>query len=68
MSDYDLLIQFLKILTLFGGISIALFLLWRKNYLSPALATDRRQMNMQVDVDRRKGERRRQPRRMAYPA
>lgn len=67
MSDYDLLIQFLGILIALGGISATALFFWWRNYAMPALATDRRQVNMKVEVERRKGERRRQPRRMAYP-
>ncbi len=68
MSDYDLLIQFLEILIALGGISATVLFFWWRNYSMPSLATDRRQINIKVEVERRKGERRRQPRHMAYPA
>ncbi|MBI5658403.1 MAG: hypothetical protein HZC43_02390 [Nitrosomonadales bacterium] len=68
MSDYDLPLQFLKILTVFGGVCAAVLYFWWKSYSTPSLATDRRKVNLKVEVDRRRGERRKQPRRMAYSA
>ncbi|MBI4937900.1 MAG: hypothetical protein HY846_06735 [Nitrosomonadales bacterium] len=68
MSDYDLPIQFLKILTVFGGICAIILFFWWKSYSRLPLAVDRRQMNIKVEVERRKGERRKRPRRVAYSA
>ena len=68
MSDYDLPIQFLKILTVVGGISAIILFFWWKSYSRLPLAFDRRQMNMKVEVERRIGERRKRPRRAAYSA
>jgi len=55
MKDYDLLIQFLKILTVFGAICTAILYFWWKSFSRPALTPDRRQINIKVEIERRKG-------------
>ena len=68
MSDFDLPIQFLEILAVFGGACAAVMFLWWNNLARPPLAIDRRQLNMKVEVERRKGERRKLARQMVYSA
>ena len=63
MKEYDLIFQFLNILALFGVICSAILYFWWKSYSRPVMAPDRRQINLKVEVERRKGEdRRKQPR------
>jgi hypothetical protein len=67
MSDFDLPIQFLKILAVFGGGCAVVLFFWWRIYSQPPLAPDRRQVNIRVEVERRRGgERRKRPRYLAY--
>ena len=68
MTDYDLPLQFLKILIVFGSVCAIILFYWWKNLAMPPLAFDRRQLNIKVEVERRKGERRKYPRHLGYSA
>ncbi len=62
MNDYELSVPSLSTIMLIGGACVAaLFFLW-KRFSKPRLEPDRRQRTMKVEVERRKGERRKYPR------
>ena len=62
MSDYELSIPSIGTLILIGALCvIGLFFLWQK-FNKPRLEPDRSHVKMQVEVERRKGERRKYPR------
>lgn len=67
MKSYDLLLQFLGILTGLAVICFAVLYLWlRANPPKPLKVIDRRQTHIDVAVERRKGERRKRPRNQIY--
>jgi hypothetical protein len=62
MSDYELSIPSIGTFIFIGtAFVIALFFLWQK-MKKPRLEPDRRQLKMKVEVERRKGDRRKYPR------
>ena len=66
MNSYDLLIQFLGILTGLGVICFAALYFWLRSQPKTLKVIDRRQFNMGVVVERRKGDRRKRPRNQVY--
>ena len=57
MNDYDLSIQFLKILATLGGVGALILLVWWMRARPSALIA-RRQFHRKVDVEKREDERR----------
>ena len=67
MNSYDLLIQFLGILTGLAVICFAVLYFWLRNNQPKSLKViDRRQLNREVVIERRIGERRKRPRNQVY--
>ena len=66
MNSYDLLIQFLGILTGLGIICFAALFFWLNNQVQPPASVDRRQIDIEVGIERRQGERRQRDRSRVY--
>ena len=66
MNSYDLLIQFLGILTGLGIVCFAVLFFWLQKQAKIPKMMDRRQLKIAVELERRNGERRKRNRNQAY--
>ncbi len=66
MNSYDLLIQFLGILAVLGGVCFVALFFWLKSQAQQPEVLDRRQLNIEVELERRQGERRQRARNQVY--